>query len=76
MNNDPTLYTDELPEYPTNKKQINVSITKEVDLKPILYDAMKKSLILLINFYKILHLRRVKKKKPEVLKQYFYRLSG
>ena len=43
MNSDTTLYTKELPQYPVNKKQINVSITKEVDLKPILYDAMKQS---------------------------------
>ena len=43
MNSDSTLYTEELPEYPANKKEINVSITQETDLKPILYDAMKKS---------------------------------
>ena len=43
MNSDETLYTEELPKYPINKKQIDVSITKEVDSKPILYDAMKKS---------------------------------
>ena len=43
MNSDETLYTEALPEYPVNKKQLNVSITKEVDSKPILYYAMKKS---------------------------------
>ena len=34
MNNDSTLYTDELPEYPTNKKQIICFNYKRIDLKP------------------------------------------
>ena len=70
MNNDSTLYTDELPEYPTNKKQINVSITKEVDLKPILYDAMKKSRVDIADkFLQNFTLEKSEKEEIEVLKQ-------
>ena len=73
MNSDSTLYTKELPEYPANKKQINVSITKEVDLKPVLYDAMKKSRIDIADkFLQNFRLDKSDKEEIEVLKQAIY----